>query len=170
MDNEDIAKRIGNNIRTSRLSLGITQNVLAGKSKIATTQLSAYENGHKMIGLTSLAAIAKALGKSLDELYFGDTSKKPIVSSENKEELTINCFATLVDLGVIQLVPPLAYSDYSENETSTLKFVGNESLFKDLCNKLEDFNESLADYPDPEKVKENILAVAVKRLIRYNAD
>ncbi len=82
---------VGRNIKNARAEQGLTQYMLAKKADISQTQLSDYENGNKLPGLTSIAKIAQALGKSIDELCYGDASISPITTAPSIGRLITNC-------------------------------------------------------------------------------
>ena len=82
---------LGKRIKSIREKVKLTQHELYEKTGISTTQLSAYENGKKSIGLQTIAKIAKALGTTIDYIYYGSNEMKPISSSINKGELIVNC-------------------------------------------------------------------------------
>lgn len=92
--------QIGKRIKEAREERGMTQAKLAGMTRISTTQLSGYENG-KVPSLTTLAKISRALGVSMDELYYGDGSESFINTAENEGELIVNCVAQLYSHRVI---------------------------------------------------------------------
>ena len=70
----------------------MTQRDVYEATDISTSQLSAYENGKQMIGLVSLAKIAKALDTSIDRLYFGKPSEAFLNETEDFGETVVNCF------------------------------------------------------------------------------
>lgn len=92
---------LGKNIRSARDKKGMKQAELAQKSQVSITAISAYENDRKRPGLDTLAALAKALDVSLDELYYGEPSLKPIATSGSEGELIVNCVYELWKLGVL---------------------------------------------------------------------
>ena len=95
------AVMIGRNIQTVRKEKGMTQRDVYEATDISTSQLSAYENGKQMIGLVSLAKIAKALDTSIDRLYFGKPSEAFLNETEDFGETVVNCLKKLKDLGVV---------------------------------------------------------------------
>ena len=52
---------IGKRIREARIRAGLTQNRLHQITDISITQISAYENGNRNIGLTSLKKIFRTI-------------------------------------------------------------------------------------------------------------
>ncbi len=68
-----IEKRFGEKIRELRLSRGLSQEELAFRSNVHRTYLSGIERGKRNPSLNNIAAIAKALGVTLSQLFsFGD--------------------------------------------------------------------------------------------------
>ncbi|MGI6032982.1 MAG: helix-turn-helix domain-containing protein [Coriobacteriales bacterium] len=94
------AEVIGHNIRAVRAEKGLTQREVSEMAEISTSQLSAYENGKQMIGLISIAKIARALDTSIDRLYFGKPSEAFLNESEDFGETVVNCFRKLYELGI----------------------------------------------------------------------
>lgn len=64
----DICVRLGRRILTLRTAKGMSQETLAGHSKLNRSTLSAIENGKSEPCLRTLADISKALGITLSEL------------------------------------------------------------------------------------------------------
>ncbi|MGA3360728.1 MAG: helix-turn-helix transcriptional regulator [Solirubrobacteraceae bacterium] len=66
-------QRFGQNVRTARLERGWTQEDLAGRTGLATVQVSRVERGVPEIRLTTLLRLLRALemspGQLLDGLY-----------------------------------------------------------------------------------------------------
>ena len=162
---EDAAARVGKNIRDVRNGLRKSLGDISEKSGISTSQLSRYENGYKTPNIVTLAAIAKALGKSIDDLYFGPSSDRPISTAGSEEELVVNCFAALVNLGVVRLEPQFNRDGCSLPDPR-LAFGKYQSVLQKLCTMLEDFAETSKDYDDPDAVKQNYIHAAVKQLAR----
>ena len=62
-----------NSIRQFRLEKGMTQEELAEKACISRATLSGLESGRVTVTTTkTLARIAKALGESIDSIFFAD--------------------------------------------------------------------------------------------------
>ncbi|MCI1734625.1 MAG: helix-turn-helix domain-containing protein [Bacilli bacterium] len=70
MENKIDSKAIGERIKEARSKLKMSQHQLSIATGISTTQLSAYENGKKTIGLLNFSKLAIALNVSMDELYW----------------------------------------------------------------------------------------------------
>lgn len=77
MNEEDIASKIGKNIKEWEKEKGISQSKLSQATGIRASQLSEYENGKKCPNVSSLVNIAECLGVSLDDLYYGPSSTRP---------------------------------------------------------------------------------------------
>jgi transcriptional regulator with XRE-family HTH domain len=67
-----LAELFGKRLCFARLALGWTQADLARESGIARSQIAAYESGAHRPGLFNAAAIARALGMTLDDLTAPD--------------------------------------------------------------------------------------------------
>jgi transcriptional regulator with XRE-family HTH domain len=64
--------RHGDELRRRRKALGLTQDALAERARLSTHYISAIENGRiKDPSLSTLAALAKALGTNVGELVGG---------------------------------------------------------------------------------------------------
>ena len=158
---------LGKRLRKAREEANLTQFQLYEKTGISTTQISAYENGNKSIGLSSLYRIAVATNKTMDELYCGPESARPISSSRNDGELIVNCVAALYDAEVIQANPkerenefmPMGMEYYFRIGFS--KFI---NILNDMVLKLNDFERNKENYPDPQAFREQILASAIKQI------
>lgn len=98
------ANAIGRNIKIVRTERGMTQHDVYKATGISTSQLSSYENGRQMIGLSTLAKIAVALDTSIDRLYFGTPSEAFLNETEDFGETVVNCFKKLHELGVVSNV------------------------------------------------------------------
>lgn len=68
-----IEKQFGERVRELRLAIGLSQEELAFKSGMHRTYLGGIERGERNPSLKNIAAIAKALGVTLSQLFlFGD--------------------------------------------------------------------------------------------------
>lgn len=158
---------LGKRLRKAREEANLTQFKLYEKTGISTTQISAYENGNKSIGLSSLHRIAVATNKTMDELYCGSESERPISSSRNKGELIVNCVATLYDEEVIHANPKNRKNDFMPMgmehyfRIGFLKFI---NILDDMVLKLTDFKRNKENYPDPQAFREQILASSAKQI------
>lgn len=68
-----VEKQFGEKLRQLRLARGLSQEELAFRSGVHRTYLGGIERGKRNPSLKNLAAIAKALGVPLSQLFlFGD--------------------------------------------------------------------------------------------------
>ena len=144
----DIDKNlVGGNIKSARAEKGMTQSALAQKAEISQTQLSDYENGNKLPGLNSIAKIAMALGKSIDELCYGDASMSPITTASNKGDVIVNCCVALWEQGAIDAV---GSKNGSKSGYDGIKLQGHVTGIKRLMDNLYEFGIRRDTYADPE--------------------
>lgn len=73
---------LGERIKTRRLELGWTQDVLAQRAGISKGFLSDVENGKRSIGADTLLDLARVLGLTLDYLMTGQDSEGTAVAAE----------------------------------------------------------------------------------------
>lgn len=66
---------VGERIKSRRMELSWTQDVLAEKAGISKSFLSDLENSKRSVGADKLLDIARALGVSLDYLMTGEASQ-----------------------------------------------------------------------------------------------
>lgn len=81
------AKQTGNIISKKRKDLGLTQIQLAEKLNVSNRAVSKWENGDGFPDITSLPAIAQALGITIDELLTGNAPAP--VNNEQKDSSKI---------------------------------------------------------------------------------
>ena len=158
---------VGRNIKDARAEKGLTQSALAKKADISQTQLSDYENGNKLPGLTSIAKIAHALDKSIEELCFGDASVSPITTAPDKGRLIVNCIYQLWDNGVIgQHCPTEDERRYSpSNYIHPVADLGHYSwAVAGLLETLDKFEERKHTYRDPDLYLEQVLDSAAREI------
>ena len=157
---------IGKRIRQARLSANLTQSQLSGKTQIAITQISEYENGRRNIGLDTLYKIAKATNKTIDEIYVGSKNEKPIATAESKGELIVNCVYALYKNKVIQrLVHEKNDYVYDGYEIYyKIGFADYVHILDDMIDKLDDLEENKSNYPNPSEVEKQILSMITKRI------
>ena len=144
---------IGRNIRLTRKENGITQRELAERAQMSQTQLSDYENGKKEPGLYSLARIARALNKSIDELFFGNKSVSFITSAPDKGSAIVNCIVELWDKKVIDIYTTLYGSEVENDEVVLWK---HGYAIRRLLENLYEFDQNKGTYPNPEDYLEMI--------------
>jgi transcriptional regulator with XRE-family HTH domain len=65
-------ERLGPRLREARKEAGMKQADVAEAAGTTKHRLSRYENGHVVPSVPTLAALAFAVGKSLDSLVFGE--------------------------------------------------------------------------------------------------
>lgn len=162
-------KELGQRLKKAREDAKMTQFQLYEKTGISTTQISAYENGNKGIGLETLSKIAIATGKSMDELYIGSENMKPITSAKDEGEMIVNCINALFDVGVVQLNYKTRHSgnDFVIDGAEFYYKIGFASyveILDDMVRKLTDFEKNKNTYPDPNGFKKQILASATKQI------
>lgn len=92
---------IATNIKAFRKSLDKTQQEIAEVAGIQTTQLSTYETGQRTPNIDTLARIAKALNKSLDELYYGENAQTQAGPSLTRGQDIVACIRSLFEHGTI---------------------------------------------------------------------
>lgn len=151
---------VGGNIKQARAEKGMTQSVLAQKAGISQTQLSDYENGNKLPGLNSIAKIALALGKSIDELCYGDASMVPITTAPDKGRLIANCVYQLWKNGVLgQHIPTESEERYSiSGYTRPIVDLRSYSwAVERLLEALDDYSDKKYTFKNPELYLEQVL-------------
>lgn len=72
----DIDQRLGERIRARRLSIGLSQEVLAERVGVTFQQVQKYEKGVNRIAASRLFSLAAALEMSVPELLDGITSPR----------------------------------------------------------------------------------------------
>lgn len=167
MSKDENLVHLGKRLKKAREEANLTQFQLYEKTGISTTQISAYENGSKSIGLISLDKIAYATNKTIDELYRGSKSSRPITSSKNEGELIVNCVAALYDIGVIQPNIKQRKNEFTPMGMEYFYKIGFSKFIEildDMVLKLNDLEKNKYNYPDPHAFKEQILASATKQI------
>ena len=167
MLNEVNQKDIGKRIRQAREENKMTQRELASKIEMSDSQLSSYENGKKSIGLYTLAKIANATNKTIDELYFGNDEVKPLTKSTSTPELIVNCLDALFENGVIQYNGMLCKYDKNEEEWNyedCISVIEYETEIYELLQNLEQFEQNEDSYPDPQLFKKQLLASTANKI------
>ena len=160
-------KIIGQRIKDYRNKMHLSQNDLSKLTDIATTQLSAYENGNKTFGLQVAMRISRGLNITLDELCFGTHSEQPITKAKNKGELIVNCVDALFKERVIDYLPREKINNYVFTEFSyEYKITFNKYIdtLEKLVKELFEFNANKSSYPNPIEFKKQILASAATRI------
>ncbi len=156
---------IGKRIKDAREKANLTQARLHELTGISITQISAYENGNRNIGLTSLKKIAIATKTTMDQLYSGGQEEQPIADTNNKGKLIINCISALFDNDVIATsLKPTESVKNGIKHYCRITFKDFIDILDDYVCKLADFNANITDYPDPEGFKNQLYAVAAKKI------
>ena len=65
----------GNRVKSSRVSKGMTQEVLCRKASISKGFLSDVENGKRSVSAETLLSLSKVFGVTMDELFIGKNRK-----------------------------------------------------------------------------------------------
>lgn len=68
---EDNRMSLGDNIRARRGIVGMTQTMLAGAAGVTLGAINQFESSIRIPNAYTFAAIAKALGVTMDELMYG---------------------------------------------------------------------------------------------------
>ena len=66
---------LGENIRQRREAVGMTQTELAGRASVTIGAINQFESNIRIPNAYTFAAMAKALGVSMDGLMYGQKSK-----------------------------------------------------------------------------------------------
>lgn len=159
MNMENNEARIGGNIKEVRLELGYSQEKLANMCDMSNSTLSAYENSKKIPNAVTLAKIAKALGVSIDRLYYGDENISFINSVPDEGRKIVNCVYVLWELGVIDSVLHHVSVGGTTDPTgyyiSILKYI--IPIDRLLC-ALKEYRKNKGTYKEPEKYLEMLLS------------
>lgn len=154
-------KNIGKNIKELRKKTGMSQKVLADKCSISNTTLSAYENGKKIPGLTTIATIASGLQVSIDRLYYGNDNDSFISAAPNIGRKIVNSLYYLWSKGVIGYysnpIFGLSY-DNPEFNGEYLQIYRYSSSIKRLISSLNDFQGRENTFEDPDGYLEMLLS------------
>ncbi len=148
------SSRIGKNIRDARKKINMTQDQLAKESDVKQTQLSSFENGKNTPGLFTLARIAKALNKSIDELFYGDASVSFITSAPDKGSIIANSLVALWEQDCIFTEEPENFGNTIEYEEITIKQFADPICR--LLDALNDLERKKDTYTDPQAFLEMI--------------
>ncbi len=151
---------IGMNIRDARNELGLTQRQVSEMTEISQTQLSDYENGNKTPGLFTLAKLSRALGKSMDDLFFGDANVSFITTAPDEGRVIVNCVYQLWQQDVISRHYPSEDeerygSSFYKRPVADLR--SHSSAIERLLVMLDDFGRRKYTYKDPDGYLEQML-------------
>ncbi len=162
---ENYEAGIGGNIKEVRLGLGYSQEKLANMCEISNSTLSAYENSKKIPNLITISKIAKALGVSIERLYYGDENISFVNSVPDEGRKIVNCVYVLWNLGVIEYYEhfmsmgmPMGYPGEEERNGFFLDIVRHPMSIKRLLNSLNEYRSRENTYAEPEKYLEILLS------------
>jgi transcriptional regulator with XRE-family HTH domain len=85
MTQDDLDSVVRQRIRGLRTSRGWSLDDLAGRCFLSASTLSRIETGHRRIGLDQLAAIARALGTSMDHLVEPEDDQDVVIRPHQDE-------------------------------------------------------------------------------------
>jgi len=154
---------IGDRIKSARKEANKTQADLSNDTGISITQISNYENNSRPIGINNLAKISNATKKSIDELYFGSTSKRIFALSKNTGELIVYCLLALLDESFIGLLP-IDIENSSKLETFYhVGFTNNIDLVGELVCSFVDFENNKENYNNPEDFKKQLIDAYINK-------
>ena len=162
---ENYEAGIGGNIKEVRLGLGYSQEKLANMCEISNSTLSAYENSKKIPNLITIAKIAKALGVSIERLYYGDENISFVNTVPDEGRKIVNCVYVLWDLGVIHyfenFMSPgmsMGYPGEGERNGFFLDIARHPMSIRRLINSLNEYRCRENTYAEPEKYLEILLS------------
>ncbi len=162
---ENYEAGIGGNIKEVRLGLGYSQEKLANMCEISNSTLSAYENSKKIPNLITIAKIAKALGVSIERLYYGDENISFVNTVPDEGRKIVNCVYVLWDLGVIHyfenFMSPgmsMGYPGEGERNGFFLDIARHPMSIRRLINSLNEYRSRENTYAEPEKYLEILLS------------
>ncbi|SIO53553.1 helix-turn-helix domain-containing protein [Chitinophaga niabensis] len=69
----------GNNVRTKRTALGMTQDDLSFHTNIERSEISRIENGKRNIEFETIVRLAEALGTSTSELFLPEKDENSLI-------------------------------------------------------------------------------------------
>lgn len=167
MKNFNENELIGKRIKEVREKAGLTQNSLHNATGISITQISAYENGKRNIGLNSLKKIADATGTSMDFIYSGSDEEKPIINALNHGKLIINCITALFDNDVITVSYKINDDIFAPEELEynyQIVFLNYTRILNEYVKQLIDFKKNKDNYPNPNDFKKQLIEAASKRI------
>ncbi|MCR5518628.1 MAG: helix-turn-helix domain-containing protein [Lachnospiraceae bacterium] len=158
---EKYEAQIGGNIKEIRVGLGYSQEKLAKMCAISNSTLSAYENSKKTPNLITIAKIAKALGVSIERLYYGDENISFINAVTDDGRKIVNCIHVLWNLGVINnyddfntLGISMKYPDCADKNNYSLDISKYPISISRLIKSLNEYRSRESTYEEPEKYLE----------------
>lgn len=157
--------QIGGNIKEVRLGLGYSQEKLANMCEMSNSTLSAYENSKKIPNLITIAKIAKALGVSIERLYYGDENIAFVNAVPDEGRKIVNCIYVLWSLGIVHYYENLMSSGMSMGYPEEpgrngffLDIVRRPMSIRRLINSLNEYRSRENTYAEPEKYLEILLS------------
>ena len=158
-------EKIGAHIKEVRMAKGLSQSKLATACDMSSSQLSSYENSSKIPNLNTTAKIAKALGVSIERLYYGDDSISFINAAPDQGRKIVNCIYELWKMEVVDYheyfmpggFPAMNYENNEQNGMF-LMIHRHAGSIKRLINSLNEYKLKKDTYPEPEKYLEILLA------------
>ena len=91
-------KRLGNAIRSARMSRGISQEYLAEILDVTPTHIRHIESGHRKPSIELLFQLAQMLDLSLDALIFNRDTEIPAIHTDGLTPEDIGAIAHIADL------------------------------------------------------------------------
>lgn len=116
----------------------------------------------------TLAKLSRALGKSMDELYFGDASIMPITSAPDRGRLVANCVYQLWKHGIIHRhIPSDGEKRYGSQYYSgpVVDLHCYASAVERLLAMLDDFGQRKYTYKDPDAYLEQVLDSTAREIV-----
>lgn len=159
---ESYEMNIGNNIREIRNLRRYSQERLAKLTGISNTTLSSYENSKKIPNLTTVAKIARALGVSIERLYYGDEDTL-FVKDPDVGKRVVNAVYMLWEMGVVTYYESytagvMIHYDQKDAVGTMLVLTRFQEQIRRLIGTLDEFKIRRNTYPDPDRYLEMILA------------
>lgn len=144
---------IGKNIKAFREAAGKTQREVANAANIPSSQISAYETGARTPNIDTLASIAKALNKSIDELYYGKSTKTATLPDGSTGRLVVDCILNLFQNDIIGSVIEGAQTSDQYGRVIKLDCLELRQHLKQIkrfITFLYDFEQSRDTFSNPE--------------------
>jgi DNA-binding Xre family transcriptional regulator len=96
----DLDSLVRNRIRAMRLAMGWSLDALAARCQLSPSSLSRIETGHRRISLDQLAAIARALGATLDQLVESGSDEDVVIRPRHDPARGLTMWTLKNDPGV----------------------------------------------------------------------
>lgn len=157
---------VGKRIKNAREKAGYTQYRLHDLTGISITQISAYENGKRSVGLSSLRKIAEATNTTMDELYSGKIEDRPMTLECNEGKLIVNCITILFEKGVVSSLPKSKGDSFRAQYSYQIGFCDYVNILDDFIKKMVDFEKNKPDYPNPSDFKSQLVEAASNKINR----